>query len=106
MPKYLVSASYTTEGAKGLIKDGGTKRVKVVTEALKGAGVTVEALYFALGQQDAFIIADAPDNATIAAVALATNSSGAVHVSTTALMTPAEMDAATKKSINYTPPGK
>jgi uncharacterized protein with GYD domain len=106
MPKYLVSASYAAEGAKGLLKDGGSKRVKVVTDMLKSAGVTIEAFYFALGKNDVFIIADAPDNATIAAVALATNSSGAVHVSTTALMTPAEMDAATKKSINYTPPGK
>src|SRR5262245_22729965 len=105
MPKYLISASYTIEGAKGLMKDGGTKRVKVVTDALKGAGVTVEALYFALGNQDVFIIADAPDNATVAAVALATNSSGAVHVSTTALLTAADMDEATKKSVNYTPPG-
>ena len=106
MPKYLVSASYTMEGAKGLMKEGGTKRVKVVTDALKGAGVTVEALYFALGKHDAFVICDAPDNATIAAVALATNVSGAVHVTTTALLTPAEMDAATKKSVNYVPPGR
>jgi len=106
MPKYLVSASYTAEGAKGLMKDGGTKRVKVVTDALKAAGVTVEALYFALGKHDAIIIVDAPDNATIVAVALATNASGAVQVSTTALLTPAEMDAATKKTVNYTPPGR
>ena len=49
MGKYLVTASYTAEGAKGLMKDGGSKRVQVVTDALKGAGVKVESFYFALG---------------------------------------------------------
>ena len=34
MAKFLVQLSYSTDGAKGLRKDGGTKRVKVVTKAL------------------------------------------------------------------------
>ena len=106
MGKYLVTASYTAEGAKGLIKDGGTKRVQVVTNALKSAGATIEAFYFALGEHDVFIIVDAPDNVTASAVALATNASGAVRLSTTVLLTPAEVDAAAKKSVNYTPPGR
>ena len=106
MPKYLLSASYTAEGAKGLLKDGGTKRVKVVTDAFKAVGVTVEHVYFAFGKQDVVLIVDAPDNPTVAAIALATSASGAVHVSTTVLLTPAEIDAAAKKSVNYTPPGR
>ena len=106
MGKYLVTASYTAEGAKGLMKDGGSKRVQVVTDALKGAGVKVESFYFALGEHDVFIIVDAPDNVTASAVAIATNASGAVRLSTTVLLTPAEVDAAAKKSIGYTPPGR
>jgi uncharacterized protein with GYD domain len=106
MAKYLVSVSYTAEGAKGLAQDGGTKRVQVVTAFLKAAGVTVESFYFALGEHDAFIIADAPDHVSVTAVALAVNGSGAARLSTTVLLTPAEVDAATKKSVNYPPPGR
>lgn len=106
MAKYLVSASYTAEGARGLMKDGGSKRVQVVTGFLKAAGVTVESFYFALGEHDVFLIVDAPDHVTVAAVALATNASGAVRLSTTVLLTPGEVDAAAKKSVNYTPPGR
>jgi uncharacterized protein with GYD domain len=106
MAKYLITGSYTADGAKGLIKDGGSKRVQAVTSALKGAGVTIDAFYFALGDHDVVLIVDAPDHAAITAVALATNSSGAVRLSTTVLLTPAEVDAATKKSVTYTPPGR
>src|ERR1700730_6139920 len=96
MAKYLVTGSYTAEGARGLIKDGGSKRVQAVTSALKGAGVTIDSFYFALGRHDVVLIVDAPDHATISAVALATNASGAVELSTTVLLTPAEVDAAAK----------
>jgi uncharacterized protein with GYD domain len=106
MGKYLVRASYTAEGAKGLIKDGGSKRAQVVTDTLKSAGVTLESLYFALGDDDVYLIVDAPDHATMTAVALATNASGAVRLSTTVLLTPQEVDAAAKKTVNYTPPGR
>jgi uncharacterized protein with GYD domain len=106
MGKYLVRASYTAEGAKGLLKDGGSKRVEVVRSLLKAAGATLESIYFALGEHDVYIIADAPDHASIAAIALATNASGAVRVSTTVLLTPQDIDAATKKTVNYTPPGR
>ena len=106
MAKYLIRASYTAEGAKGLMKDGGTKRVAAVEAALKGAGAKLESMYFALGEHDVYLIVDAPDHATISAVSLATNASGAVRSSTTVLLTPQEVDAATKKKVAYTPPGR
>lgn len=106
MGKYLVAASYTAEGAKGLLKDGGTKRLEVVRELLKGVGGTLEAGYFALGEQDVYLIVDAPDVASVTAIALATNASGAVRVNTTVLLTPEEVDAAVKKPVKYTPPGR
>ena len=106
MAKYLVRASYTAEGAKGLIKDGGTKRVQAVKDTLKAAGATVDSFFFALGEHDVYLIIDAPDHATITAVALATNASGAVRLSTTVLVTPEEVDAAVKKTVNYVPPGR
>jgi len=70
MGKYLVTASYTADGAKGLLKDGGTRRLQVVRELLKGAGATLDAGYFALGDEDVFLIVDAPDHASVTAIAL------------------------------------
>ena len=67
MPKYLVEASYTSEGAKGLMKDGGSKRRVAAEKAIKNAGGTLDAFYFAFGERDAFVIIDAPDHASVAA---------------------------------------
>jgi len=106
MPKYLIQGSYTAEGAKGLLKEGGSKRVKAVEAALKGIGGRVEAFYFAFGETDSFVIVDVPDNASVAALSLAFGASGRGHVKTTALVTPEEIDSAVKKKISFRPPGK
>lgn len=106
MPKYLVQASYTLEGAKGLLKDGGSKRRAAVQEMLKGLGGTMEAFYYAFGESDAFVIADVPDNVTATAMALAVNASGAVRARTTVLITPEEVDQAIKKTVKYRAPGQ
>jgi uncharacterized protein with GYD domain len=105
MAKYLLTVSYNPEGAKGLIKDGGTKRKQVAEQAIKSAGGRLEAFYFAFGVNDAYVIADAPDHATIAAAAIAINATGAVRSSTTVLITPEEIDQAVKKGVTYVPPG-
>ncbi len=105
MAKYLVQASYTVEGAKGLLKDGGSKRRAAVENVLKGVGGKLEAFYFAFGDTDAFVIADVPDHAGAAAISLAVNASGAAHTKTTVLLTPEEMDQAAKKTVSYRPPG-
>ncbi len=106
MPKYLIQASYTSEGTKGLLKDGGTKRRAAVEDVTSSVGGKVEAMYFAFGEEDAFVIADLPDNASAAAVSLAVSASGAAQARTTVLLTPEEMDRATKKTVSYRPPGK
>ena len=106
MPKYLITASYTTEGVKGLAKDGGTKRRQAVEAALTSAGARLEAFYFAFGEQDAYLVIEAPDNASVAAASIAVNASGAVHAKTIVLLTPEEMDQATQKTVTYTPPGR
>lgn len=106
MPKYMFQASYTVEGLKGLLKDGGSKRQAVLEQATKGMGGTIEAFYYAFGQNDVFGIADLPDNVSTAALALVLNASGAAKVQTVVLLTPEEVDEATKKGIDYTPPGQ
>jgi uncharacterized protein with GYD domain len=106
MPKYLISANYTAAGAQGVLKDGGTARRKAAEVAIQSAGGKVEAFYFAFGGVDAYVLVDAPDNASCAAAAIAINASGAVTTTTTVLLTPEEIDTATKKKVNYRPPGQ
>ena len=105
MPKYLLQASYTTEGTKGLAREGGSRRRAHVEELLKKLGGKLEAFYYAFGDDDVVAIYDLPDAATAAAVSLAVNGSGAVRAKTTALVSPEEMDQASKKSVGYRPPG-
>jgi uncharacterized protein with GYD domain len=93
MPKYLIKASYTAEGAKGLLKDGGSKRREA-------------AFYFAFGETDAFVIVDAPDPATVSAASLTISASGAVRTQTVVLLTPEELDQAAKKGVKYRAPGQ
>ncbi len=106
MSKYLLTASYSADGAKGLMKDGGTKRREAAAEAIKSVGGKMDAFYFAFGEDDAYLIVDAPDHASIAAASIAINATGAVHSKTVVLMTPEDMDQATKKAVTYRAPGR
>lgn len=105
MAKYLLEVSYLPDGAKGILKDGGTKRRQVVETAIKANGGKLEAFYFAFGKNDAYLIVDVPDPISVAATNLVVNASGTARVKTTVLLTPEEIDQASKKSITYTPPG-
>ena len=106
MPKYLFQGNYSAEGAKGLLKEGGSKRVQVIREAVEAIGGKLEAMYFAFGDADVFLIADMPDHASVTALSLTAAGSGVVGVKTTVLITPEEVDEASKKSVVYTPPGQ
>jgi uncharacterized protein with GYD domain len=106
MPKYLVNATYTAEGTKGLLKDGGTKRRTVVEQMVSQLGGRVEAFYYGFGEADAVVIVDVPDNISAVALSLAVNASGAVALKTVPLITPEELDQATKKTFTYRPPGQ
>ena len=106
MPKYLFLANYVGEGVKGLLKEGGSGRRTAVQRMAKSVGGKIEGFYFGFGDVDAYVIADLPDNAAAAAVALTVNASGAAAVKTVVLMTPEEVDGAVQKSPAYRPPGQ
>jgi uncharacterized protein with GYD domain len=106
MPKYLLQVSYTAEGARGLLKDGGSKRREAARQLAESLGAKLDLIYFAFGGTDAFAIVDGPDNATAAAASLAVGASGAASCTTVALLTPEEIDQAAKKTARYTPPGR
>jgi uncharacterized protein with GYD domain len=104
MPKYLIEASYTLEGSRGIMKSGGTARREAVRQAVESVGGRFEVQYFALGEHDAFVIADLPDHVSAAAISLAVTATGAARTKTTALLTPEEVDQAVKKTVKYEPP--
>lgn len=104
MPKYLIEASYTQEGLKGIMKTGGTARRAAVKQAVESVGGKFEAQYFALADYDAFAIVDLPDHVSVAAIALAVSASGAAKTKSTQLLTPEEVDLAVKKQVKYQPP--
>ena len=106
MPKYLIEASYTLEGIKGLQSAGGSSRRDAVAKVAESVGGRLEILYFGFGDHDVYTVVDLPDNASATAVALAVSASGAVTTRTTVLVTPEEVDAAAKRSVDYRPPGR
>jgi len=106
MPKYLISASYSAEGLRGLQKDKASGRRQAITQLVESAGGKLECLYYSLGQDDVYIVADLPDNVAATALGVAASASGMVHTRTTALMTVEEVDRALEKTMNYRPPGR
>ena len=106
MAKFLIEVNYTAEGARGVMKDGGSKRREAAKAAIKSIGGKIESFYFAFGDVDAYVIFDAPDNVSAAAASTALNSSGAVQCRTIVLLTTEEIDEAVKKTVKYRAPGQ
>ena len=105
MPKYLLQVNYTLDGVRGVVAKGGTAREAAAQAAAKSVGGKLDSFHFAFGGTDVFTIADLPDNAAAAALALAVTAGGGAAVRTVVLLTPEEIDAATQQSVKYTPPG-
>jgi uncharacterized protein with GYD domain len=104
MAKYLLQVSYTTEGAKGLLKQGGSARRDVVAKLCEGLGGSLESFYYAFGDVDAYVVVDLPSNVSVAATSLTVAAAGAATITTIPLMTCEEIDAASKQSVEYRPP--
>jgi uncharacterized protein with GYD domain len=103
--KFLIEASLTAEGVKGVQSEGGTARREAVTKAVESVGGRLDGFFFGFGDRDVYVIADFPDNESAAAMAIAVNSSGAVATRTVVLLTPEEVDRAVKRSVEYRAPG-
>ncbi len=104
MAKYRWQVSYTTDGARGLLKDGGTGRRAVVEQLVKEAGGNLDAFYFAFGEDDAYVIADLPNDTTASAISLTVAAAGGARSKTIKLLMPEEIDDA-QISVAYRPPG-
>ncbi len=106
MPKYMFTASYTQEGVKGLLEVGGSSRKAALESLAESVGGNVEALYYAFGDADLYVIAELPDDASAASLSLRVAASGAGTVKTTVLLDVSTIDEAVNRSVSYTPPGE
>ena len=105
MPKYLFYGSYTTEGYRGIMEEGGSERIEVSKRALGSVGGTLESFYYSNGEQDFYIIVNLPDHVVSTAVTLIGNASGTFRIRAVPLLTPEEMDEAVKMQVDFRPPG-
>jgi uncharacterized protein with GYD domain len=105
MPKYMLQASYTAEGVKGLIKDTASGRRTAVKASVEAAGGKLESMYYCFGKDDVAVIMDLPDNVAAASLVTAVGASGLVRARTTPLLTVEEMDKALVKKVGYKAPG-
>lgn len=106
MKKYLVKGTYSADGIKGLMQEGGTGRKAAIEKMLAGMGGKVESFYYAFGEYDVFLVVELPDDISAAAIGLRVNAAGLVRISMTALITPEDIDAASGKSVTYRGPGE
>ena len=80
MPTYISFLKYTQQGAQN-IKDS-PKRLDAARKAYQAAGAKLKDFYLVMGRYDAVVIAEAPDEATVAKLALAVGALGSVRTET------------------------
>ena len=105
MPKYLFISAYPAEGMRGLLADGGSARLDATRTTVESVGGRLEAMYYGFGDEDVYIICDLPDNTAAAAVSLAVGASGSIRSRTVVLLTPEEIDQATRRAVGLRAPG-
>ncbi len=107
MPLYLTKFSYTQETWARLVAKP-EDRQRATERHIAAVGGTLHGFWYAFGEHDGYIIWDAPDNVSMAAVLLAIVSSGAPsELETTVLLTVDEMIDALARAdeVKYRPPG-
>jgi uncharacterized protein with GYD domain len=107
MPFYLTRFNYTPDTWARLIKKPEDRRV-AAQQYIESVGGKLHGFWYAFGDHDAYTLWEAPDNVSMAAVALAIGAGGALSsFQTTALLTVEETVSALDKarSIQYRPPG-
>ena len=105
MSKYMIVATYSPEGMKGVLREGGSERRKMIADMAKNLGGELESFYYAFGANDVYSVVDLPDNVTAAAMSTHISAGGMVRCAVTVLVTPEEMDKAARTKMFYRPPG-
>lgn len=107
MTRFLFCGTYTDVGLTGLQHEGAVSRRAAIEDLITSAGGTLEALYWAFGDDDVYCLADLPDTVAAGAVTLAVGMSGELRLRTVLLETADEVDAALRgaATLRYRPPG-
>lgn len=105
MGYYLFRASYTQKGIEGVLKEGGTARAAAVEKLVASVGGRVICQFWAFGADDFVAVAELPDNAAAARLAATVGATGTSSVTTTVLLTAAEIDDAVRRGVEYRAPG-
>ena len=107
MSKFMYSGSYTPEGVKGLLKEGGTARRDETKRIVESLGGELESYYWCYGRTDLLAIMDFPDHTTVTGMALNIAASGKFKGNITPLITVEEMDEMVKVNLgDYRLPGE
>ncbi len=107
MSLYLTKFSYTPETWARLI-DKPEDRRKAAQAYIESVGGKLHGFWYAFGAHDGYTLWEAPDNVSMAAVALAIGAGGALSSMDTAVLLTVDetMDALRKaKQVQYRPPG-
>lgn len=96
MGLYLYIGSYSAEGVKGVMVEGGRKREAETRRLVKSVGGKILHYAFAMGDFDFVIVAEMPDDKAALVAPMLACATGTVHVKTTKLLSPAEMDEVCK----------
>ena len=107
MALYLTKFSYTPETWARLIAHPEDRRAAATTY-IESVGGTLHGFWYAFGAHDGYTLWEAPDNGSMAAVAIALGSGGAISsLETTVLLTVDETLAALARAgqVRYRPPG-
>jgi len=107
MALYLTRFSYTPETWARLIQNPEDRR-KAARTYIESVGGKLHGFWYSFGEHDGWNLWEAPDNVSMAAVALAIGAGGALSaIETTVLLSVEElMDALAKaKSVRYRAPG-
>lgn len=105
MPKFLWQVTYTSEGARGVLGEGGTARRDAIVSMVESVGGSVESVHFALGGHDLYVIGEVPDDIAAATLELRTIGSGAARSKPILLLTPEQIDEAVHRDTSYRAPG-
>jgi uncharacterized protein with GYD domain len=107
MPLHLTRFSHTPETWARLINNPEDRRQAAQT-CIESVGGQLHGFWYAFGPHDGYTLWEAPDNVSMAAVALALAAGGALSpVETTVLLTVEEMVEAMGRAqqVRYRPPG-
>ena len=91
MATYILLANFTEQGLRNVKET--TKRADAVKEAGKKLGVNMKEIYWTMGPYDIVVVAEAPDDASISAYALATGMAGNIRGQTLRAYSRDEMNA-------------